>query len=157
MRSRHPGVVRSVRKDRLTAEQRSDNMRAIKAFGTKPERVVELWIRRLRIHHRKHDHNLPGRPDFVFDRYRKIVLVHGDFWHGWRFPVWEKRLPKKYWRAKIERNRRNDYRNRRHLRRLGWRVLILWEHQIRNAPVATFERLRAFLCCNKSTELDNSK
>jgi DNA mismatch endonuclease (patch repair protein) len=145
-------IISTPRKDRLSVEQRSENMRAIKAFGTKPERVVELWIRKLGLHHRKHDHNLPGRPDFVFGRLRKIVLVHGDFWHGWRFPAWEDRLPKEYWRSKIERNRRNDLRNRRRLRKLGWQVLILWEHQVRKAPDIAFERLRRFLCCRRSTE-----
>jgi DNA mismatch endonuclease (patch repair protein) len=150
MRLRHPGVAAMVRKDRLTVEQRSENMRAIKAFGTKPEQVVELWIRKLKIHHRKHDHNLPGRPDFVFPQSKRIILVHGDFWHGWRFSTWRNRLPKKYWRTKIERNRKNDLRNRRQLRRLGWQVLILWEHQIRRAPEPTFEKLRAFLYSDAS-------
>ena len=149
--------VTSVRKDRLTVEQRSLNMRAIRAFGTKPECVVETWIRKLRIDHRKHDHDLPGRPDFVLPRLRKIVLVHGDFWHGWRLPAWRKRLPKDYWREKIERNRKIDIRNRRQLRRLGWKVLILWEHQIRKAPDDTFARLRTFLCPKRSSEVDNSK
>jgi DNA mismatch endonuclease (patch repair protein) len=157
MRSHDPDIVVPARKDRLTVEQRSENMRAIRAFGTKPERLVEFWIQRLKVHHKKHDHRLPGRPDFVFPRHRKIVLVHGDFWHGWRFPAWKNRMPKKYWRAKIERNRKNDLRNRRYLRRLGWEVLILWEHQIRKDPGATLERLCAFLCCEKSMEEDNSK
>lgn len=153
----HPKTASMGRKDRLTAEQRSENMRAIKAFGTKPERVVELWFRKLRLRYRKHDHNLPGRPDFVFGRLRKIVLVHGDFWHGWRFPFWKARLPKGYWRAKIERNRTNDLQNRRRLRKLGWEVLVIWEHQIRNAPGTTFGRLGAFLCCRLSAEEDSSK
>lgn len=152
MRLQHRRIVTMARKDRLTVEQRSENMRAIKAFGTKPEQVIELWIQKLRIHHRKHDHSLPGRPDFVFPRRKRIILVHGDFWHGWRFSAWRDRLPKEYWRAKIERNKTNDLRNRRLLRKLGWRVLVLWEHQIRKAPAATFERLRTFLCCNNSAE-----
>jgi len=156
MRSHRPRTISSERKDRLTVKQRSENMRAIKAFGTKPECIVELWIRKLRFHHRKHDHKLPGRPDFIFPRRMKIVLVHGDFWHGWRFPAWKERLPKAYWRAKIERNRKNDIRNRRNLRRQGWKVLILWEHQICKAPGAAFEKLRAFLSSKRSAE-GNSK
>lgn len=133
------------RRDRLTKEQRSANMRAIRAFGTKPELIVENWIRRLRISFERHDHSLPGRPDFVFPRRRKVVLVHGDFWHGWRFPLWAKRLEQRYWRAKIERNRRYDRLNRRALRRRGWRVLVIWEHQIRKKPYETCLKLKDFL------------
>lgn len=154
---RAPRIVSTGRKDRLTVAQRRENMRAIKAFGTKPERVAELWFQKLRLRYKKHDHDLPGRPDFVFGRRRKIILVHGDFWHGWRFPAWKMRLPKVYWRAKIERNRTNDRRILHHLRKLGWEVLVIWEHQIRDAPGATFERLRAFLYCKNSTDEDNSK
>jgi DNA mismatch endonuclease (patch repair protein) len=132
-------------------------MRAIKAFGTKPEHVVEQWIRKLKISCTMHDHKLPGRPDFVFRRRNKVVLVHGDFWHGWRYPSWKGRLPKTYWRDKIERNRRNDVLNRRRLRRLGWSVLILWEHQIRRAPEAAFEKLQAFLCSGNPAAAGSSK
>ena len=132
-------------KDRLTPERRSANMRAIRAFGSGPEQVVETWIRRLRLGYEKHDHRLPGRPDFVFPRRRKIIMVHGDFWHGWQFPRWKDRLSKAYWKPKIERNRRYDRRNRRRLRRAGWRVLVIWEHQIRANPDATFSKVRSFL------------
>lgn len=133
------------RKDRLTAQQRSANMRAIRAFGTAPEKQVETWLRQLRVSYRKHDHHLPGRPDFVFPRRRKVVLVHGDFWHGWQFPRWASRLSNAYWKPKIERNRRYDRRNRRLLREAGWSVLIIWEHQIRENPDAVVSRLRLFL------------
>ena len=132
-------------RDPLTAAQRSANMRAIKAFGTKPEKIVGRWISRLRLKPAKHVHSLPGRPDFVFSSRRKIVFVYGDFWHGWRFPLWRTRLPRLYWRDKIERNRQRDRRNRRRLRLAGWDVLILWEHQVRRRPEEACRKLRAFL------------
>lgn len=56
------------------------------------------------------------------------VFVDGDFWHGWRFPVWKDKLSEA-WELKIEKNRNRDSRNHRRLRRKGWRVVRIWEHQ----------------------------
>jgi DNA mismatch endonuclease (patch repair protein) len=72
---------------------------------------------------------LPGRPDIVFQQERLVVFVDGDFWHGYRYPAWKSRLSP-YWRSKIERNRTRDRRNHATLRRRGWRVIRVWEHQI---------------------------
>lgn len=126
-------------------EKRSRNMRAIRAFGTSPEKIVEAWLRKLRYHFETHDHQLPGRPDFVFQRRRKVILVHGDFWHGWQLPRWGTRLPKRYWQEKILRNKKRDRNNRRTLRRRGWDVLVLWEHEIVQRPTAAIGRIRSFL------------
>ena len=76
-----------------------------------------------------HVGELPGRPDFVFRADRVAVFVDGDFWHGWRFPLWREKLSDK-WEDKIEATRRRDARNRRRLRRMGWKVVRIWEHQI---------------------------
>lgn len=76
-----------------------------------------------------HARDLPGRPDFVFRNAKVAVFVDGDFWHGWRFPQWRDKLSEK-WEAKIDGNRRRDARNRRFLRRMGWRVVRFWEHQV---------------------------
>lgn len=140
-----PLSSRRTRKDRLSPKQRSANMRAIRAFGTGPERIVQTWINQLGHSPEQHVHAIPGRPDFVFAEASRIVLVYGDFWHGWRFPAWKGRLPRVYWQEKIERNRRRDRANRRKLRRLGWKILVIWEHQIRRDPEATIAVLRRFL------------
>jgi DNA mismatch endonuclease (patch repair protein) len=139
-----PPRFRHSPRDRHTPRQRSENMRDIKAFGTRPERIVHGWIREIGRPALTHVHSLPGRPDFVFPDIRKVVLVYGDFWHGWRFPSWRGRLPPGYWRAKIEGNRARDARNRRRLRRLGWEVLVIWEHQLVDADAA-IACLRSFL------------
>jgi DNA mismatch endonuclease (patch repair protein) len=144
-------------KDPLSAAQRSANMRAIRAFGTKPEKIVAVWIRRLRVRFSEHVHTLPGRPDFVFPKRRKIVFVYGDFWHGWRFPAWRNRLPKGYWRSKIERNRKRDRRTRRRLRSGGWQLLVLWEHQILSEPTRAVARLRTFLTSAPASSFTNSR
>jgi DNA mismatch endonuclease (patch repair protein) len=85
---------------------------------------------------------LPGKPDFVFPRARLIVFIDGDFWHGWRFPQWRDKL-QPYWREKIERNRRRDRRNMQALRRCGWKVLRVWEHQLQRDPEKVLQRIAA--------------
>jgi DNA mismatch endonuclease (patch repair protein) len=83
----------------------------------------------LRLHWSSHDRSLPGTPDFVFARQRVVIFVDGDFWHGWRFPIWKDKLSLK-WEQKIERTRQRDADAHRKLRSSGWRVLRIWEHQI---------------------------
>lgn len=78
---------------------------------------------------RKHDASLPGCPDAVFPTSRVAVFIDGDFWHGYRFPVWEKTLAP-FWQNKIGLNRMRDLRNFRKLRRSGWTVVRIWQHQI---------------------------
>src|SRR2546423_15651402 len=92
-----------------------------------------------------HVANLPGTPDLVFPRLRRIIEVRGCFWHGHR--CGRCRIPvttRAYWVAKIERNRNRDSRTHRQLRRLGWEVLVVWECQTRNAA-RLGTRLREFL------------
>ncbi len=115
--------------DNLTPTQRSYMMSCVRSTDTS----CELTIRRLAhargLRFRKHCSWLPGRPDLVFVSAKVAVFVDGDYWHGWRFPCWQAKLPL-YWREKIERNRKRDHRNFRKLRRSGWRVIRIWEHQV---------------------------
>jgi DNA mismatch endonuclease (patch repair protein) len=69
-----------------------------------------------------------------------VVFVDGSFWHGWRFPRWRAKLGL-YWQAKIEGNRRRDKKITRMLRRGGWRVVRIWEHDIETAPSKCVERI----------------
>jgi DNA mismatch endonuclease (patch repair protein) len=108
---------------------RSSLMSRIRGSNTTPERYVASLLAAGKIGFRQHDPELPGRPDLVFDRSRVAVFIEGDFWHGWRFPQWRHKLSPK-WRTKIEMNRLRDTRNHRKLRRNGWRVLRMWEHQV---------------------------
>ena len=130
--------------DNLSPEDRIKTMRAVKGSNTSLERVVEAaflgrgWVCRRNVA------DLPGKPDFVFDDARVVVFVDGDFWHGWRFPQWREKLTA-YWKWKIERNRRRDLRHFRRLRRLGWRVLRLWEHQVAKDLPGAVRRVAALL------------
>lgn len=115
--------------DNLTAEQRKLCMSRVRGKDTSIERVVRSELHRLGLRFRKHVRSLPGRPDVVFRKARVAVFLDGDFWHGYRFPLWEDKLSE-FWRAKIRKNRERDQRNFRLLRRRGWRVIRLWQHQV---------------------------
>jgi DNA mismatch endonuclease (patch repair protein) len=126
-------------------------MARIKGKNTGPERSICAELRRQRIYFARHAKNLPGRPDIVFRRAKLAVFIDGDFWHGWRFPLWEHKLSQK-WREKIAATRKRDHRNFRELRRLGWKVLRIWEHQIENAP----EKCVARILCARNEQLSRS-
>ncbi|MFC5522663.1 very short patch repair endonuclease [Polaromonas jejuensis] len=131
--------------DTLTPEARSRLMSRIRGKDTKPELIVRSVLHRLGFRFRIHRKDLPGRPDIVLPRHKKVVLVHGCFWHGHLCKIAPG--PKSntaYWSPKIEANRARDDRNRTALKDLGWDVLELWECEIRDLQ-KTEERLRAFL------------
>ena len=115
-------------------------MSRIRGKGTSPERALVRGLRSCGLYFTRHPKDLPGRPDVVFRRLRIAVFVDGDFWHGWRFPLWEHKLSPK-WREKIAANRRRDRKNFRRLRRDGWHVIRLWEHQIEQTPEKCLNRV----------------
>ena len=126
--------------DIMSPEKRSKVMSRIKGKNTVPERIVFSLLRREGVYFTKHKKNLPGQPDIVFSRVKLAVFIDGDFWHGWRFPLWQHKLSKK-WRDKIAATRERDRRNFRKLRRLGWKVLRIWEHQIERSPEECVRRI----------------
>lgn len=128
------------RGDNMSPEKRSRVMSRIKGKNTKPELTIFAELRRRGVYFARHVTNLPGRPDVVFRRAKLVVFIDGDFWHGWRFPLWEHKLSEK-WRNKIAATRKRDERNFRKLRERGWKVLRIWEHQIENAPDQCVERI----------------
>lgn len=131
--------------DTLTPEARSRLMSRIRGKDTKPELVVRSILHRMGYRFRLHRKDLPGRPDVVLPRHKKVVLVHGCFWHGHLCKIAPgSKSNKAYWSSKIEANRARDERNRAALTGLGWDVLELWECEIRNAQ-KTEERLRSFM------------
>ena len=121
--------------DVLTKKQRSAVMGSVKNKNTKPELVVRKTTFSLGYRYRLYRSDLPGRPDLVFPRKKKIIFVHGCFWHGHHgCPSY--RPPKSninFWNDKIVKNRENDRRAIYLLKKQGWRVLVLWECQIINS------------------------
>jgi len=115
--------------DVLTKKQRSYCMSRVKGKDTGLERVVRSELHKRGYRFRKHVKNMPGKPDIVFVNKKVVVFLDGDFWHGYRFSQWERNLSK-FWRKKIGETRKRDERNFAKLRRMGWRVIRIWEHSI---------------------------
>ena len=117
--------------DTLSIEQRKERMSRVRAKDTTPEMVVRRLVHGLGYRYRLHVKGLPGKPDLVFPGRRKVILVHGCFWHRHTDPECRlARLPKSrldFWLPKLEGNRRRDALNREKLERMGWQVMILWE------------------------------
>ena len=121
-------------------------MQAVKTRDTNPEMRVRQALHGMGYRFRLHRKDLPGTPDIVLPRHRKIVLVHGCFWHGHKrckratVPVNNAEI----WQAKIEGNQSRDRRNLQALREQGWTVLIVWECELRD-PAQLANRLRDFM------------
>ena len=144
--------------DAITPEARSKNMAAIRSRGN---RTTELRLRMLLVRHgisgwHLHDPALPGKPDFTFAGQRLVVFVDGCFWHGcpqcYRVPA--SNVP--YWVGKMEGNRRRDRKQTRQLRRAGWRVVRLWEHDLGSKGRPAGKRALRLLAELSARELCNS-
>ena len=133
--------------DSLTPDQRSERMGRVRNKDTKPEKRVRSLIFSLGYRYRLHDGKLPGKPDLVFPGRRKVVFVHGCFWHRHGEHCALTRWPKsklEFWQPKLEANAVRDRDNLRKLGEMGWEVLVLWECELRNEAELT-RRVRAFL------------
>jgi DNA mismatch endonuclease (patch repair protein) len=112
---------------------RSANMRAIRSKGMKPELKVRSLAHRLGYRFRLHRKDLPGKPDLVFGPRRKVILVHGCFWHSHGCKT--AHVPKsnrEYWEPKLQRNKMRDKKNIELLVANGWNVLVIWECETRD-------------------------
>jgi DNA mismatch endonuclease (patch repair protein) len=132
--------------DKLSSERRSANMRQIRSENTAPELLLRKMLHRLGYRFRVHRKDLPGKPDLVFPSRRKVIFVHGCFWHqhsGCR----EGRVPQSrrdYWEPKLARNKQRDAAAQTALAALGWKTLVLWECDIKDTAAAV-QRAGAFL------------
>jgi DNA mismatch endonuclease (patch repair protein) len=118
--------------DSVSRARRSEIMGRIKSKDTKPEMLVRRFLHGLGYRYALHKRDLPGAPDLVFPSRRKVILVHGCFWHQHKGCV-DGRVPKSrkgYWGPKLLRNVQRDRRNISKLRRCGWRVMTVWECDI---------------------------
>jgi DNA mismatch endonuclease (patch repair protein) len=131
--------------DRVSSQTRSYIMSTVRTRDTGPELLLRRLLHSKGYRYALNVQRLPGRPDLVFVWRRRIVFVHGCFWHG-HHCRWGK-LPKtklSYWAPKIENNRARDQRNLRKLVKLGWKSKVVWQCQLRNAE-KTVNRVISFL------------
>ena len=126
--------------DNLTPEQRSYAMSRVKGKDTGLERLVRSELHKRGLRFRKHVKDLPGKPDVVFPGPKVAVFIDGDFWHGYRFPAWEHKVSD-FWKEKISKNRERDQRNFSKLRRMGWKVIRIWQHEVKNSLDACVDKI----------------
>lgn len=114
-------------------ETRSYNMSQIKSKDTKPEILVRKFLFSKGFRYKLHDKALPGKPDIVLPKHKTVIFVHGCFWHGHAgckyFVVPKTRI--KWWLNKIATNKNNDLKSKRLLTKAGWKVITLWECNLR--------------------------
>jgi DNA mismatch endonuclease, patch repair protein len=120
-----------------TKEQRSYNMSRIKGSNTKPEILVRKYLHAQGYRFRLHVKDLPGKPDIVLPKYKTVIFVHGCFWHGHKGCKYfvEPKTRTKWWLDKIEGNKARDKKAFKALKKMGWRVVEMWECRIRNKIV----------------------
>lgn len=131
--------------DNRSKNARSKNMSHIPSKNTKPEETVRKYLFSQGFRYRKNVSSLPGKPDIVLPKYKTVVFVNGCFWHGHEGCKWF--VPPKtntdFWNKKFQYNIERDQRNYTKLEELGWRVLIVWECEIRHSdPHIALAKLR---------------
>lgn len=120
--------------DKITKEQRSKNMSHIKSKDTSIELKVRRYLFSLGYRYRVNYKNLPGKPDIVFTKKKIAIFIHGCYWHGHNCNSRYAHVSKSntdYWSAKIKRNQERDKRNIELLEKDGWKVIVLWECEIK--------------------------
>jgi len=142
--------------DIVSPERRSQIMRAICRENTAPEMLVRKAAHRLGLRFRLHVKPLPGRPDLVLPKWRTVIFVNGCFWH--RHPGCKRTtIPKsntEFWQRKFAANVQRDQINYARLEESGWRVLIVWQCQIRSVEDA-MNILKPYFQCSKQKSLNN--
>lgn len=131
--------------DKLSIEERSNLMSRVRSQDSAAEMTVRRTVHRMGFRYGLHARDLPGCPDLVFRSRKKIIFVHGCFWHGHNCRAGRNRPASKrnYWETKLNRNAARDRSTAARLRRAGWKVLSIWECQVRNENLA--RRLKKFL------------
>lgn len=135
--------------DTKTPEERSRNMSLIRSSDTKPEEYVRRYLFSMGFRYRKNDKRLPGKPDIVLPKYKTVIFVNGCFWH--MHGCSRSRLPKSnlsYWEPKLMRNIERDKQNYYDLERLGWKVIIVWECELKKK----IAEQRLMTLCNEILE-----
>lgn len=132
--------------DVFTPEERSELMARVRGKDTQPERIVRSMVHRMGYRFKLHDGRLPGRPDMVLPRHRKVIFVHGCFWHGHEGCSRSKPPSSNvdFWKKKLGANKERDIRILEELEMDGWKTLVIWECETRKREELQ-ERLAAFL------------
>ena len=128
--------------DPLTPVERSERMSRIRNADTKPEMIVRRIVHAMGYRYRLHSSDLPGHPDLVFRPRKKVIFVHGCFWHqhGCR-QYRQPRTNRSFWMPKLQKNKKRDIMNQNKLRAMGWKFFIIWECELQDS-----EKLKNRIC-----------
>ena len=134
--------------DTLTKAERSHRMSLVRGKDTKPEMKVRRLVHGMGYRYRLHRRDLPGTPDLVFPSRKKVLYVHGCYWHRHPDPACKlARLPKsrlEFWLPKLEANAARDRINQEKLKKMGWDFMVIWECELKN-ETSLSDRIRSFL------------
>jgi len=117
-------------RDKLSPKERSLLMSKIRSKGTRLELKFFKGLRKQGIDFQIHPKDIIGHPDLIVRRKKICVFIDSDFWHGWQYPRWKHKLKNRFWRNKIENNRKRDRRITNSLKARGWKVIRVWEHEL---------------------------
>lgn len=120
--------------DNLSKKERSHNMSRIRSFGTKPELVVEQFLKDFKVKYKKNHKSFPGTPDFYLPQINAVIFVHGCFWHAHRNCKYF-RVPlsnQSYWNKKFDRNKKRDRFVKSEIKKLGVKAIVIWGCEIIN-------------------------
>jgi DNA mismatch endonuclease (patch repair protein) len=131
--------------DVFSKKKRSEIMSKIHSEDTAIEKIIFKELRRRKIYFQKHYRRATGNPDIALPIKKKIIFIDGDFWHGYKYIAQKQRLPKKYWIKKIADNIKRDRKTRAKLKREGWKILRIWEHEIKKDYRKAIEKVMKFL------------
>lgn len=134
--------------DVFTPEKRSEVMSRIRSKNTKAEKIVFSYLRQQKVYFQKHYVRAPGKPDIALPRKKRAVFINGDFWHGRTYDkVLSNRPAGDYWVIKIKRNMERDIVTIDTLTNSGWKVLVVWEADIKRKRTkdATLAEISKFL------------
>lgn len=129
----------------ITKDQRSRIMSKIRGSNTKFEKEVIRALRRRGVWFQTHYKNIIGKPDIALPSQKKAVFLDSDFWHGWQYTRWSNKLTTDFWRNKIENNKKRDKKVTTTLRKKGWKVFRVWEHEFKKDFDKAIDQIEHFL------------
>lgn len=133
-------------KDRLSDKKRSELMSNIHSKNTRFEKEFVIFLKKfIKEKFQTNVTSIKGKPDIVFLKDSACVFLDSDFWHGWQYPRWKHLLKNNFWRDKIENNRKRDAKTTLYLLGNGWKVLRIWEHEIKKNPDRAVNKIVKFL------------
>jgi DNA mismatch endonuclease (patch repair protein) len=122
-------------------------MSKIRSKNTKPEIILRSELHKKGYRFRIHSKSLPGKPDIILPKYKTVIFVHGCFWHQHKNCI-DGRIPKTrtdYWKAKLEKNIQRDIKNRKEIKKMGWKPLVIWECEIEKKIEKISNKITKFL------------